>query len=123
MQKKFVVCVDGVCVKDGKFLLLKRNVEPFRGKWHVVGGHVEENEPLKEALKREFKEETGLNVTVGDIIAYRVEETSDQTKIILAFKVAPLQNGEIKLNSENQTCKWFRKFPKNCVYNYQKHLK
>lgn len=116
------MCVDGVCVKDGKFLLLKRNVEPFRGKWHVVGGHVEENEPLKEALKREFKEETNLNVTVGDIIAYRIEETSDEIKLILAFKVAP-QNGEIKLNSENQTYKWFRRFPKNCVYNYQKHLK
>ena len=43
-KQNFVVCVDGVYVKDGKILLLKRNVEPFKGFWHVVGGHVEENE-------------------------------------------------------------------------------
>lgn len=64
-EKEFVVWVDDVYVKDGKILPLKRNVEPFKGFWHVVGGHVEENENLKEELKREFKEETGLDVTVG----------------------------------------------------------
>ena len=57
-QKKFVVCVDGVYVRDGKILLLKRAVEPFKGFWHVVGGHVDESESLKDAVKREFKEET-----------------------------------------------------------------
>ena len=30
--------------------------EPFKGYWRVVGGHVEENETLKEALKLESTE-------------------------------------------------------------------
>ena len=38
--------------------MLKRNVEPFKGCWHVAGGHVEEGESPQEALKREYKEET-----------------------------------------------------------------
>jgi len=120
-QKVFVVCVDGVYVKDGKLLLLKRNVEPFKGCWHVVGGHVEENESLKEAVKREFKEETGLDVAVGGIIDGRIEVTFDRVKIIVAFEVTSAE-GEISLNSENEAYGWFDEVPCNSVYNYAKYL-
>ncbi len=122
MTNKFFVCVDGVCVRDGKILLLKRNVEPFKGCWHVVGGHVEENEAPKEALRREFKEETNLDIEVGDIIAGRIEESFDRTKIIIAFKVTPV-SGEIELNGENEAYGWFTEFPAKRVYDYSKFLK
>jgi ADP-ribose pyrophosphatase YjhB (NUDIX family) len=120
-KKEFVVCVDGVYVKEGRILLLKRNVEPFKGCWHVVGGHVEENESLTEAMKREFKEETGLNVTVGGIIAGRIETTFDQIKIIVAFEVTSAK-GEIRLSSESEAYGWFDEFPCDSVYNYAKYL-
>jgi 8-oxo-dGTP diphosphatase len=120
-HKKFVVCVDGVYVRDGKILLLKRDVEPFKGCWHVVGGHVEENESLKAAVKREFMEETGLDVTVGDIIDGRIEETFDRIKIIVAFEVISAE-GEIRLNSENEACGWFDEIPCDSVYDYAKYL-
>lgn len=119
--KKFVVCVDGVCVKDGKLLLLKRGVEPFEGFWHVVGGHVEEDETLKEAVKREFKEETGLEVVVGSIVGGRLEETFDRIKIIVAFKVVSAK-GEVRLDSENEAFGWFSDVPCNSVYDYTKYL-
>ena len=121
LANKNFVCVDGLYVKDGKILLLKRNVEPFRGRWHVAGGHVEDNETLKEALKREFKEETGLDVEVGDLMGGRIEETPDRTKIIVVFEVASVR-GEIRLNSENIEYAWFQEFPANCVYNYDRLL-
>ena len=120
--KKFVVCVDGVYVKDGKLLLLKRGVEPFKGYWHVVGGHVEEDETLKEAVKREFKEETGLDVVVGSIVGGRLEETFDRIKIIVAFQVVSAE-GEVQLNSENETLGWFSQVPCNSVYDYTKYLR
>lgn len=119
-NKKFVVCVDGVYVKNGKLLLLKRSVEPFKGFWHIVGGHVEENETLKDALRREFKEETNLDITVGNIIAGRLEETSDRIKIIVAFEVTSA-NGEIRLSPENEEYGWFAKVPSDCVYDYSKY--
>jgi ADP-ribose pyrophosphatase YjhB (NUDIX family) len=120
-HKKYVVCVDGVYVKDGKLLLLKRNVEPFKGCWHVVGGHVEEDESLKEALKREFKEETGLDITVGGVIDGRLEVTFDRVKIIVAFDVVSAE-GEVLLNSENEVYGWFDEVPYNSVYDYSKYL-
>jgi ADP-ribose pyrophosphatase YjhB (NUDIX family) len=120
-KKKFVVCVDGVYVKDGKLLLLKRGVEPFKGFWHVVGGHVEEDESLKDAVKREFREETGLDIVVGSILAGRVEETFDRIKVIVAFEVVSAE-GEIRLNSENEAYGWFNEVPCDSVYDYAKYL-
>jgi 8-oxo-dGTP diphosphatase len=120
-KKEFVVCVDGVYIRNGKILLLKRNVEPFKGFWHLVGGHVEENETLREAVKREFKEETGLDVMVGDIVDGRIEKTFDRIKVIVAFEVTSAV-GEIRLNSENEAYDWFDEVPYNSVYDYTKYL-
>ena len=120
-KKKFVVCVDGVYIKDGKIFLLKRSTEPFNSYWHLVGGHVEENETLKEALKREFKEETNLDIDVGDMIDGRLEKTSDRIKIIVTFKVTSAQ-GKIKLNPESEEYGWFSKIPRDSVYDYSKYL-
>lgn len=122
MSEKFFVYVDGVYVRNGAILLLKRNVEPFKGCWHIVGGHLEENETLKHALKREFKEETNLDVKIGEIIDARIEKTFDRTKVIVAFVVISAE-GEIKLNSESQEYGWFAKIPPNTVYDYSKYLK
>ena len=88
----------------------------------MVGGHVKENETLKEALKREFKEETNLDIDVGNILYGRSEETLDRTKIIITFKVISAK-GEIKLNSENKEYGWFTQMPPNSVFNYTRHLK
>jgi nucleoside triphosphatase len=46
--------------KDGKLILLKSHKWP--GKYVVPGGHVELGERLEEAVVRETKEETGLDV-------------------------------------------------------------
>jgi 8-oxo-dGTP pyrophosphatase MutT (NUDIX family) len=52
-------------------------------------------------LRREFKEETNLDIDVGNIIDGRIEKTSDRTKIIITFEVTSAQ-GEIRLNSESE---------------------
>jgi 8-oxo-dGTP diphosphatase len=114
--------VDGVYIKEGKILLLKRNTKPYKGYWHLIGGHVEENETLKQALKREFKEETNLDAEIGGIIDARIEKTSDRTKVIVAYEITSAK-GKIRLNSENQEYGWFTQTPNNSVYNYDKYLK
>lgn len=118
----YSVCVDGLYIKDGRLLLLKRNVEPFKGYWHVAGGHVEADETLKDALKREFKEETNLDVEVGKIVCGRIEETPDRTKIIVAFEVTSAR-GELQLNEEHTEYGWFSQMPLNSVYDYSKYLR
>jgi 8-oxo-dGTP diphosphatase len=121
MEKKVFLCVDGFYAKNDAIFLLKRNVEPFKGFWACVGGFIESNETPQEALRREFREETGLDVVVGDYISNRFEETSDRIKLILTFRVVAAR-GEVKLNDESQDCGWFKVLPPNCVYPYDKFL-
>ena len=45
---------------DGRVLLARRAVEPYRGLWDPLGGFLEEGEHPEDALRRELLEETGL---------------------------------------------------------------
>lgn len=54
--------VGGIVVHDGKVLVVRRGREPLKGKWSIPGGLVEVGEGLRQAVQREIKEETGLDV-------------------------------------------------------------
>ena len=49
-------------VQDGelKILLIKRNNEPYKDKWALVGGALYNNETILDGMKREIKEKTGI---------------------------------------------------------------
>jgi 8-oxo-dGTP diphosphatase len=63
-----VLGVGAVIVKDGKALIVKRANDPYKGQWSIPGGRVELGETLAEAVRREMREETGLEVRVGPLI-------------------------------------------------------
>jgi 8-oxo-dGTP diphosphatase len=50
-------------MRGDTILLGKRGADPFRGFWALPGGYVERDESVEEAVAREVKEETGLEVT------------------------------------------------------------
>ncbi|MBA2426220.1 MAG: NUDIX domain-containing protein [Actinobacteria bacterium] len=60
--------VGAVVVRDGALLMVQRAHEPGRGLWSVPGGRVEHGEHLSAAVAREVREETGLEVEVGDLL-------------------------------------------------------
>ncbi len=57
-----VVGVGAVIIRECKIALIKRGNEPARGKWTIPGGLVELAESPEQAVVREAKEETGLDV-------------------------------------------------------------
>jgi 8-oxo-dGTP diphosphatase len=63
-----VVGVGAVVVRDGKALVIKRAHEPRKGEWSLPGGLLELGESLQDAVRREIKEETSLDIDVGPII-------------------------------------------------------
>jgi acetyl-CoA carboxylase carboxyl transferase subunit beta len=67
MTDRVTVAVGAVIVQKGSLLLVERANEPGAGRWAVPGGRVEPGETLAEAAVREVREETGLEVVVGDI--------------------------------------------------------
>ena len=72
MRAEIAVTVDNVilCQVEEKFklVLVKRKNEPFKDKWALPGGFVEQEEELSEAAKRELQEETGLVVEKNEQI-------------------------------------------------------
>lgn len=61
-----IVGVGGVVFDDrGRLLLIQRLRDPGRGKWAVPGGKPRFGESLEDAVVRETREETGLEVEVG----------------------------------------------------------
>lgn len=63
-----VVGVGGVVVREGRALVVRRAHDPRKGEWSLPGGVVELGEALTDALRREIREETGLDVEVGPLI-------------------------------------------------------
>ncbi|MEX0955555.1 MAG: NUDIX domain-containing protein [Rhizobiaceae bacterium] len=55
-----VAAVSAACVRDERVLLVLRGREPAKGLHAFPGGRVEAGETLDAALRRELKEETGL---------------------------------------------------------------
>jgi ADP-ribose pyrophosphatase YjhB (NUDIX family) len=61
------VRVTGVVIEDGQILLLNQDADAGRS-WSLPGGKLEDGETLAEALVREMKEETGLDVKPGRLL-------------------------------------------------------
>lgn len=63
---KIFVTVDAVIFRKAnsviELLFIRRKNEPFKGKWALPGGFVDENEDLADAAERELFEETGIKV-------------------------------------------------------------
>jgi ADP-ribose pyrophosphatase YjhB (NUDIX family) len=62
------VRVTGIVIEDGRLLLLNQDTPNTGRSWSLPGGKLEDGETLAEALVREMKEETGLDVEPGRLL-------------------------------------------------------
>jgi ADP-ribose pyrophosphatase YjhB (NUDIX family) len=81
----------GVLVEqDGKVLLVRRTIEPQRGRWSLPAGFVDAGEDPRRAAEREALEETGLEVEASTILdLYAGREHPGGADIVLIFLAEP----------------------------------
>ena len=93
--------VGAVLIQNNKILLPKRsaNLKKMPNKYEFPGGKVEENELLKEGLKRELFEELCINVNIEDIIEFPNNVLKTE-KFILTIYIIKKWEGELTINHE-----------------------
>lgn len=73
-----LVGVGALIVQDARIVLIRRGAPPARGEWSIPGGLVELGETLIQAVTREAREETGLEVEPGPLVELLERIFSDE---------------------------------------------
>ncbi len=66
LDPKLVSC--SIVEIDKKILLLKRGIQPARGKWVIPGGYVDRGEEVENAAIRETREECGIDIRITNLL-------------------------------------------------------
>jgi 8-oxo-dGTP diphosphatase len=107
------LAVSAAIIRDGHVLIVQRATGAAQGFYTLPGGVVEAGETLVEALKRETREETGLEIEPVALAGHRemVMRDADQRVqrhfVILAFAARWLA-GEPILSHELSDARWLR---------------
>lgn len=96
---------------NDKILLVKRGTVVFKGYWAIPGGRIEVGESVEEALLREVKEETGLDVRIvrkiGEYVEKGISDRIEYEYYPTVFLVQPLNNDFKKQEDEIKDIRLF----------------
>ena len=70
-------CAGVLVEQDGRVLLVRRAVDPFRGAWDIPGGFLHEDEHPAAGARREVREETGLDVALTALLGIFLDRYGD----------------------------------------------
>jgi ADP-ribose pyrophosphatase YjhB (NUDIX family) len=115
-----IVSVEAVIVDGDSLLFLKRNNPPVKDRWWFAGGRIRKGETLEEALVREVKEETGLQVIESKLVNVYSRIFDERHDITIAY-LCRCNGNKIILNNEHSEYKYFKKPPKN-MHPYLKQV-
>ena len=114
MDTKWGLSVRGICEYKNKVLLLKIRINSAHdaGLWEIPGGKVKKCEFFDDALKREYLEETGLDVNVEELYNivknnYTACKTNEEIKSIQLIMKVSCTDDKIVISDEHDDYGWF----------------
>ncbi|MDO8505830.1 MAG: NUDIX domain-containing protein [bacterium] len=113
--------------KDGKFLLLYRSPVKYpdiKGdRWDIVGGRIVPGTPLLENLKREIKEEIGLELVDTPRLVAAQDILRVSGKHVVRLTYVGLIDGEPVLGDEHDEYRWFSREELNTLASLDLYFK
>lgn len=108
---KFHVAVDcmifSVIAGRLHLLLVKREFEPEKGKWSLIGGFVKDNESIDEAAERVLSQLTGIrNVYIRQVGAFGEVNRDPGARVISIAYFALLKSDDIEVNTDTGKAEW-----------------
>jgi 8-oxo-dGTP diphosphatase len=91
-----------VIERGGKVLIARRKKgDRFEGRWEFPGGKIDEGESPEECLRRELREEMGVEVEAGEFLCSVPFETSGLSIELMAFRTSLLA-GEVRCHDHDE---------------------
>lgn len=90
-MKKYVVGFMFNEERDTVVLVKKERPDWQKGRWNGVGGHIEDGEIAREAMVREFYEETGIDTSYLDWTSYANALEEDNFSIVFYYAIGDIE--------------------------------
>lgn len=103
LDPKVVAC--SIVEMDNRILLLKRAIDPQKGKWVMPGGYVDRGEEVTSAAIRETEEECGLKTRIKHL--HGVYSYPGRMAVVVVY-VAEYVSGELIAGDESEEAKLYR---------------
>jgi ADP-ribose pyrophosphatase YjhB (NUDIX family) len=92
--------------QDGRVLLGRRAHEPSGGLWDIPGGFLDEGEHPLDGLRREVREETGLEIEPTEFLGIWMQGYTGRTVLCLTW-LARAAGGEPRAGDDLVELRWF----------------
>jgi ADP-ribose pyrophosphatase YjhB (NUDIX family) len=97
-----------VVVDGDRVMLVRRAVAPRRGCWDLPGGFLERGEHPAEGLRREMREETGLEIEIVEALGFFLDSYPEPGETTLNFySIARVVGGQPEPGSDVAEIRWF----------------
>jgi 8-oxo-dGTP diphosphatase len=97
----------GAVIWNGRdeVLLVRRARPPRAGEWSIPGGKIESGETIHDALRREVREETGIEVEIGALAGATDLQENNCHYVLVDFTARHL-SGELRAGSDAAEARW-----------------